>query len=242
MTPTHISVYKKYVQARSAFREHTAKFLDNLGSGSKSKKRIATYNTIASWLDFIGNNVPAPINRAATSPNKVIFKVVPLEVQGLSIMSPPIIVFVETAEGVRNKIGRTSTDTNLAGLAGIFDTHPDVSSTFNSDTTNTTLTFEPGSKYNGGRVVCSATARLEPTTVIITGGADAVNTSLKVTGEELKKIDTMLDKTAIELNIVYTDKKYAEILNGDRASTIKTALKTTNNLSLTTEDGSPLEV
>ena len=59
---------------------------------------------------------------------------------------------------------------------------------------------------------------------------------------EEDNIDKLLDRVAIELDTIYSDKKYEELSMLRRQIKELTVLKTTNNLTLTAENGSPLEV
>jgi len=245
MAANHLSIYKKYLQARYAFEEYTLKFLGRLGSDSKSKKRISLYNTIASWLDFIGEEVPDPIFKEGRAPNKVVLQIIPTApTDVVGTLPPPVNVFIEDSLGRREKIGYTVYsygETTTAAVSTQINNHPDISSTYNSAEAAITLAFSKGSKYNGGRITVS-NATTFPSTVIISGGADSITTLLNLTSEELSRIDVLLDKIAIELDLIYSDKKYLELYNIGLEREVTQSLKTANNLSLTAEDGAPLEV
>jgi len=243
MAANHSSIYKKYLQARHAFEEYTLKFLDRLGSDSKSRKKISLYNTIASWLDFIGEEVPDPIFKDGRSPNRVVMQIIPT-LPSEDTEPKAVNIFIEDSLGVREKIGYTgySTEgTTTAVVSGQINAHPDISSTYNSSDAAITLTFSKGSRYNGGRIIVS-NAITYPSAIYISGGADSVTTSLNLTSEELSRIDVLLDKIAIELDLIYSDQKYLELYNIGLEREVTQSLKTANNLSLTAEDGAPLEV
>jgi len=245
MTANHTSIYKKYLQARHAFTEYTLQFIKNISGGSKSKERTVLYNTIASWIDFVGNAVPNPTSNQGKAPNKSEFIIAPLSVEGLSIIHPPVNVFLKDAKGVKTLIGRFTPGVSsgtVGSLAAMFTNHPDLTASFNSDTFYITVNFSVGAKYNGGQIVVSSTAATIPHTIMIAGGADPVLPTLNLTDSEVAKVDRVLDKIAINLGIEYSDKKYLELVSGPFEREVKTSLKIANNLSLTAEDGSPLDV
>ena len=252
---THTYIYKKYIQARDAFSSETLKLLTNMSGGHKTKKKITMYNTIAAWLDFIGKEVPEPITINATSSASVTFKVVAKDITSLSSQYPDdfiarVNLFLEDSKGVRRKIatvpyvdGVISNTAISADIALYFASEGYTGvSFFNSFTNNITLEFPPGSKYNGGKIAVSQTAVLEPSFVLIKGGSDYFATSTDLSDEEMEKVDDLLDRIAIELGLVYSDKKYEDITSRDIVRGNISQLRTSKNLSLTAEDGSPLEV
>ena len=105
MDISHISLYKKYVQARHAFVDDSANFINKLSSGIKSKKSISIYNSIAAWLDFIGNNIPEPISSEGRSPDQISFRVLQsLIAQTAGITFAPVHIFIVDKFGVRTKL------------------------------------------------------------------------------------------------------------------------------------------
>tara|TARA_R110002012_G_scaffold161923_2_gene324169 strand:- start:1868 stop:2611 length:744 start_codon:yes stop_codon:yes gene_type:complete len=247
MDISHLSLYKKYVQARHAFIANSTNFINKLSSGIKSKKNISIYNSIAAWLDFIGNNVPEPISNKGKSPDTISFRLIQSLIAEMGgITFAPVNVFIVDKFGVRTKLATGITGDsyspynlsllikqNLLGLTCLYD---QASETF-------TISFPKTSKYNGGYVTATnALLGLEPvpiTKVYIKNGADPVATYLNLTNEELIHIHKILDTIAMELNIIYSDNVYNNVLSTDE---VKTYITTTNKLSLTTEDGRPLEV
>ena len=246
MEINHLSIYKKYVQARVAFNSYTNNFITNLESGAKSKKKIAMYNVIASWLDFIGNEVPEDVTSKAEAPRKVSFKLTALQVDIPSLLSPPIFIFIENSKGIRKKIGVTYRVTgggehssSVALVTNINSNNNDLTASYNQDSKYIIISFSSGAEYSRGKIVVSDTGLITPQAPLILGGSDLVNTSLSLTTEELKNINSILDKIAIELNLIYSDKEY---LNIKAPTEERDSLKTIKNLTLTAEDGSPLEV
>ncbi len=246
MDISHLSLYKKYVQARSAFVANSSNFINKLSSGIKSKESISIYNSIAAWLDFIGNNIPEPGSHEGRSPNRVSFRLIPTIIAEMAgITFAPVHVFIVDKFGVRTKLATETKDTysasnltlsiqqNLLGLACSYD---QASETF-------TVSFPKTSKYNGGYITATnAYLGITPTPitkVYIKNGADLVSTSLNLTNEELTHIHKILDIIALELNIIYSDSVYNNVLSTDE---VKTYITINNKLSLTTENGRPLEV
>ena len=247
MDISHISLYKKYVQARHAFVDDSANFINKLSSGIKSKKSISIYNSIAAWLDFIGNNIPEPISSAGKSPDEVSFRVLQnLTAQTAGITFAPVHIFIVDKFGIRTKLateitGSTYSTYNLS--ISIQQNSLGLSCSYDQASEVFTIGFPKTSKYNGGYITAS-NAFLgqipEPITKIyINNGADPISTSLNLTNEELTHIHKILDTIAIELGIIYSDNVYNDILGTNE---VKTYITTANKLSLTTEDGRPLEV
>ena len=253
MAVKHIKIYKKYIQARDKFNSYTMSFLNNTSTSSNSKRKIRLYNTIAAWLDFIGQEVPNPIFRDGVAPSPVTFRIEPIALSGLSNPTPPVHIFLQSASGLRTLLGTAiypeqGGALNLSGLTGLINTHPDISATYNSENSEITISFGIGSKYNNGKIIISNTASLEASlnsndsSLRIRGGADSIVTTINLSDSELDNIDKLLDRVAIELDTIYSDKKYEELSMLRRQIKELTVLKTTNNLTLTAENGSPLEV
>ena len=252
----HTSIYKKYIQARDAFSSETSKLLTNISGGHKTKKKITMYNTIAAWLDFIGQEVPSPISINQTAPTNVTFKVIAKDLESLSNQYPEdftvrVNLFLEDSKGIRRKLATVpyieGAVSNIAISADIQNTlyaegYASMTSFFNSSTNQLTLVFPPGAKYNGGKVKVSETASLEPAVVTIMGGSDHFVSNTNLSDEEIEKVDDLLDRIAIELGLIYSDKKYEDITSKDVVQKDISHLRTPQNLSLTAEDGSPLEV
>tara|TARA_B100000519_G_C14239236_1_gene436406 strand:+ start:1105 stop:1875 length:771 start_codon:yes stop_codon:yes gene_type:complete len=251
----HISIYKKYVQARDAFGSETLKLLTNLSGGHKTKKKIAMYNTIAAWLDFIGQEVPEPISVQATSPAPVTFKVIRKSLPSDTFDTNLVSLFIKDSEGIRTKLFSTAILTYVGltlnqaigfGLQNLIDigtiSIPGISVNINYANDNITLNFPQGSKYNAGEVVVSDNAYTEPALVRILGGSDQIFSTPNLSEQEMERVDDLLDRIAIELGLIYSDKKYEDITSRDIVRGNISQLRTPKNLSLTAEDGSPLEV
>ena len=246
MDNSHLGLYKKYVQARNAFVVNSTNFINKLSSGIKSKESISIYNSISAWLDFIGNNIPEPITNKGQSPDPISFRVIATtyaEMAGISFA--PVHIFIVDKFGVRTKLATSMVDENYNPYnlyLQIQDNAENLSCTYDQATESFTISFPKTSKYNGGYITAAnAFLGITPpiTKINIKNGADPVSTSLDLTNEELTHIHKILDLIAIELNIIYSDSVYNNILSNDE---VKTYVTINNKLSLTTEDGRPLEV
>ena len=250
MDKSHLGLYKKYVQARHAFVANSANFINKLSSGIKSKESISIYNSIAAWLDFIGNEIPEPISSTGESPNTISFKVIPSEIaENFGIYLAPVNIFIVDKFKVRTQLATSLTGENYNELFNsnlllqIQDNLPDLSCSFNQISEFFTISFPKTSKYNGGYITAAnaflGSVPYPITKVFIKNGADPFTTSLNLTNEELTHIHKILDKIAIELNIIYSDAVYNDILDTDE---VRTYITINSKLSLTTENGRPLEV
>ena len=250
----HRSIYKKYVQARDAFGSETLKLLTNLSGGHKTKKKIAMYNTIAAWLDFIGQEVPEPISVQATSPAPVTFKVIRKDLPSDTNNTNHVSLFIKDSEGIRTKLYTvlptvyqlSVTQSLVIGIQDLIDNNsiaiPGISISVDYTNDYLTLTFPQGSKYNGGEVIVSDNAYTMPAIVRISGGSDQIFSTPNLSEQEMERVDDLLDRIAIELGLIYSDKKYEDITSQDIVRGNISQLRTPENLSLTAEDGSPLEV
>ena len=220
----HISIYKKYVQARDAFGSETLKLLTNLSGGHKTKKKIAMYNTIAAWLDFIGQEVPEPISVQATSPAPVTFEVIRKSIPN---NTNPVSLFIKDSKGIRTKLYTvvptiyqlSVTQSLVIGIQNLIDNNsiaiPGISISVDYTNDYLTLTFPQGSKYNGGEVVVSDNAYTIPAIVRISGGSDQIFSTPNLSEQEMERVDDLLDRIAIELGLIYSDKKYEDITSQD---------------------------
>tara|TARA_R100000005_G_C5000111_1_gene206926 strand:- start:183 stop:935 length:753 start_codon:yes stop_codon:yes gene_type:complete len=250
MDNSHLGLYKKYVQARNAFVANSTNFINKLSSGIKSNKNISIYNSISAWLDFIGNHVPEPISTKGKSPDPISFKIFPsayAEQAGIALA--PVHIFIVDKFGVRTKLA-----TGFSFVPGLlystFNMYMQMQNStiglyFSYDQASEviTVTFPKTSKYNGGYITAAnaylGTVPYPITKVYIKNGADPVSTSLNLTNEEITHVHKILDVIAMELDIIYSDAAYNTISNNNE---VKTYLDINNKLSLTTENGRPLEV
>tara|TARA_X000001388_G_scaffold75560_2_gene70659 strand:+ start:1804 stop:2541 length:738 start_codon:yes stop_codon:yes gene_type:complete len=245
MANTHLSIYKKYIQARYEFTNYTSKFIDNVTAGIKTREEITKYNIVASWLDFIQGEIPEPINRVSTAPDPISFTIEPF----ISEQDLLVNIFIINTFGIRELIAtvglqdlsqdQNQDQANQNIIAQINNTNNFSKVTYDTSSSKFTIHFLKGSRYNGGSIVVT-NAETTPGVLNIFGGSDTITTQINLTSEELDKINEVLDKIAIDLSFTYSDKEYMRLIDIEKSLPVN--LKDTNNLTLTTEKGSTLEI
>jgi len=234
MGNTQSSIYSKYIQARYLFKEYTYKFIAKLSVGRK--KKIASYNLLASWLDFVGKLVSDKKALPAVAPRSVGFEL------GTSMgTSYPtsINIFITERTGARELVAKGIMQ-NTGSISSFESTHAHINVSYDSSTSLISLSFPPGDRYNAGIIkVSNANVLILP---VIAGGSNGVVPPINMSDGEVNKINTLLDKISIELEAVYSHRGYLEAVGSVREIKERVTLESSNNKSLTTEDGRPLDV
>ena len=231
MFSTHLSLYKKYVQARAHLDSYTDNFMNSFASSGNSRQKMFVYNTIVSWIDIIAFDMFEPKVVTGVSPRDLVLSIVPLPSTPNALMN----IFITTDTGIRECLG------TLKNNVFTIEEHNSITVSYNSILDKTTFKFSPGSTYNGSFISVSRGSIAGNNK--ISRGVDALTKFLNLTDAELTQTDITLDKIAIEFGITYSDKEYNFIQGSLSKKQIKgEKLLASKNLELTAEDGSPLEV
>lgn len=231
------NIYKKYIQAKHKLLVYSEEFTAKLGINGRSRKARLTYNTLTSWVQMFDEVIPKPYEANSKSPKDVVSTFIPT----LSFGATNVYLYLELPSGVREyitKIFINAVDVNQSTVEPTAHPFIDSITILNNALV---IKFKKGSSYNGGKIVGSSTLTLLGNTSI--QGGVTYEAPEPVNIEEENKINIILDKIAVELGIVYSDKQYNDIQKSLIDSSLQgVKLLSAKNVQLTAEDGTPLEV
>mgnify|MGYP003646360178 CR=1 FL=1 len=237
MSNIQLSIYKKYIQARYSFNIYTQEFVSKLSLLGASKGRAAVYNILSAWLDFIGNSVSEPYTVAAVSPAPI-----GISIETDSSYTYPLVsnIFITNLSGLRELVA-TATILGTGSVVSLENVHPQITAAYSPETNLIVFTFPKGDHYNGGRAMMTKVYLI--TSPVIRGGVSGDTNTSYLSSEDLNNIETLLDRIAIELGIVFSNRDYLLAVEASEGSEgERQALRSPNNKTLTTEDGRPLDV
>jgi len=205
----------RYSQVREAFLEYSLKVLERLGSGNKSRSKIRKLNVLSMWVDYIGNVLSLPKSKAAKSPTPVLVSfgefnpshikaVLSLETKVGKTVPLCVTDFLDSYENLGSLITDivTKINTNKHNPTSGAGIQPHGISATRGSSLSIKLSFQQASTFNNAIVtVNQGTISLTSTTAM--GGVDAIPFPVLQTEESYKRIVHLLDKIAIELDIVY---------------------------------------